>query len=89
MKYTTVIKSLIEDKILTIFIISSIFFSIKWCISFYFINEDLIVKILFESVSDGSFFYPIIKFLSEGDLSNSLNPLITDLKTITVPFQTS
>jgi len=86
MKYTTVIKSLIEDKILTIFIISSIFFSIKWCISFYFINEDLIVKILFESVSDGSFFYPIIKFLSEGDLSNSLNPLITDLKTITVPF---
>ena len=86
MRYTNVFKSLIEDKILIIFIISIIFFLIKWGISFYYINEDLIVKILFESVSDGSYFYPLIKFLSDGNLSNSLNPLITDLKTIAIPF---
>ena len=77
---------LVSSKILTLLIISAIFFIIRWGISFYFINENLLVKILFESISDGSFFYPLIKFLSNMDFNNSLNPLITNLNVIPMPF---
>ena len=82
-KYNTYY-SLNDIKILSI--ISLTFFLIRWGTSFYFLNEDIITKILFESLSDGSFFYPLIKFLSNLDFNNSLNPLIVNLKTVPMPF---
>ena len=78
--------SIVKNDISILILISFIFFTIRWGSSFYFFNEDIITKILFESLSDGSFFYPLIKFLSNLDFSNSLNPLIVDLKTVPVPF---
>ena len=78
--------SIFSDSIKTLFLISLIFFLIKWGTSFYFIKEDLITKSIFESVSDGSFFYPLIKFLSNLDFNNSLNPYINNLNTVPMPF---
>ena len=78
--------SLVSSNVLKLFLISFIFFTIRWGSSFYFLNEDLLTKILFESISDGSFFYPLIKFLSNMDFNNSLNPLITSLNAVPMPF---
>ena len=47
-----------------ILIISTILFSIKWILSFYFFNESLSIRIIFESVSDGWLYYPFIKYLA-------------------------
>ena len=78
--------SLISKNIKLLLLISLIFFLIKWGTSFYFITEDLAAKIIFESVSDGSFFYPLIKFLSNLEFNNSLNPMISNLNTVPMPF---
>ena len=86
MQKNSYIDLLISSKILILLGISLIFFLIRWGSSFYYINEDLLVKILFESISDGSFFYPLIKFLSNLDFNNSLNPYITNLNSVPMPF---
>jgi len=78
--------SLISKNIKLLLLISLIFFLIKWGTSFYFITEDLAAKIIFESVSDGSFFYPLIKFLSNLEFNTSLNPMISNLNTVPMPF---
>ncbi len=66
--------------------ISFIFFSIKWGFSFYFLNEEIISKVIFESVADGSFFYPLIKYLSLGEFNISLNSFNENLKIMAFPF---
>ena len=79
--------NLLKNKnILIIFIISLIFFFIRWGVSFYYLNEEIISKVIFESIDDGSFFYPLIKYLSIADFNNSLNPFIKDLKVMPLPF---
>jgi len=70
----------------SLLIIALCLFSSKWIVSFLFFKEDLIVKILFESISDGSFFYPYIKFFSILDFTNSFNPSIENLKPLAIPF---
>jgi len=75
-----------EYKISLLFLVAFCFFITRWGISFYNLKEDLIVKILYESISDGSFYYPLIKFLSNLDFNNSFNPLIHDLKILPIPF---
>ena len=84
LRYIT--KILKYEKILTIFFISLLFFLIQWGCSFYYLNEEIISKVIFESVDDGSFFYPLIKFLSVLDFSNSLNPNIKNLEILPIPF---
>lgn len=69
-----------------LFWISFIFFSIKWGFSFYFLNEEIISKVIFESVADGSFFYPLIKYLSLGEFNISLNSFNENLKIMAFPF---
>ena len=79
--------NLLKNKnILIIFIIALIFFLIRWGVSFYYLNEEIISKVIFESIDDGSFFYPLIKYLSIADFNNSLNPFIKDLKVMPLPF---
>ena len=79
-------KLLKNKNILIIFFISLIFFFIRWGVSFYYLNEEIISKVIFESIDDGSFFYPLIKYLSIADFNNSLNPFIKDLKVMPLPF---
>ena len=59
--------------------------SIKWISSYFFFDEELSTKIIFESISDGEQFYPQIKYLSQMALSQSFDPDVTDLKNIPIP----
>ena len=74
------------NPIYSLLVIALCLFCSKWIVSVLFFNEDLIVKILFESISDGSFYYPYIKFFSILDFTNSFNPNIENLKPLAIPF---
>ena len=67
-------------------IFCSIFiFLIKWHYPFSNFDESIDVKVIFESVSDGYYFYPHLKALTNFNLSYSFDPLIENLGTITFP----
>ena len=70
----------------TILIISIFLFSIKWILSFYFFKENLSVRIIFESVTDGHYYYPLIKYLAFFEFNNSFDPNIDNLKIIPLPI---
>ena len=44
------------------------------------------VRIIFESVTDGWAYYPLIKYLAFFEFNNSFNPFIEDLKIVLIPF---
>ena len=69
-----------------ILIITTLLFSVKWVLSFYFFKESLAVKIIFESVADGHYWYPFIKYLAFFEFDNSLDPYVKNLKLIPIPF---
>lgn len=58
---------------------------IKWATSYYYFNETLDVKIIFESVKDGKLYYPLIKFFSEFEFNRSYDPEIYNLNIIPIP----
>ncbi len=66
-------------------IISIFLFSIKWILSFYYFDEHLSVRIIFESVADGHYWYPYIKYLAFFEFNNSFDPHINNLKSIPIP----
>ena len=76
------------NKLKKFYIIYISFFVIltKWLLSFYFFQEEIDVKILFESVTDGKYYYPLIKYLSDLNFTTSFDPNIESLKTIPVPI---
>ena len=69
-----------------ILILSIFLFSIKWILSFYFFRESLPVKIIFESVGDGHYWYPLVKYLASFEFSNSFDPHVKNLKLLQFPF---
>jgi hypothetical protein len=69
-----------------ILIITTLLFSVKWVLSFYFFKESLAVKVIFESVADGHFYYPHIKYLAFFELDNSLDPYVKNLKLMPIPY---
>jgi hypothetical protein len=69
-----------------ILIITTLLFSVKWVLSFYFFEESLSVRIIFESVADGHFYYPHIKYLAFFELNNSLDPYVKNLKLMPIPY---
>ena len=77
---------LLNKKIFLLFFLSILLFLSKWIFSFYFFNENLDVKVIFESVTDGKYYYPLIKYLAELNFNNSYDPLISDLKIIPLPI---
>jgi len=70
----------------TILIISTILFSVKWILSYYFFKESLSIRIIFESVTDGWYYYPYIKYLAFFEFNNSFDPFINNLKIIPLPL---
>ena len=58
----------------------------QWLISYYFYYESVDVKIIFESVTDGKYYYPLIKFLSSFNFNYSFDQEIDNLKIIPLPF---
>ena len=64
---------------------SSIFFLFRWYLSFNNFSEDITSKIIFESISDGYYYFAEFKLLADFNLNNSYYPFIENLKNITIP----
>ena len=77
---------LLNKKNYFLFFLSILLFLSKWIFSFTFFDENLDVKIIFESVTDGKYYYPLIKYLAELNFNNSYDPAITNLKIIPLPI---
>ena len=58
--------------------ISILLILVKWIISYYFFLEPIDIKIIFESVTDGKYYFPLIKYLSNFNLNLSFDPEITN-----------
>ena len=77
---------LLNKKNFFLILLSILLFLSKWIFSFSFFDENLDVKIIFESVTDGKYYYPLIKYLAELSFNNSYDPTITNLKIIPLPI---
>jgi len=71
---------------LFIIIFGLIIFITKWYYSYYYFDEEIEAKIIFESVSDGYYNFAPFKALANLNLNNSFSPLIDNLGTITIPM---
>lgn len=69
-----------------LFFLSILLFLTKWIFSFSIFDENLDIKIIFESVTDGKYYYPLIKYLAELSFNNSYDPTIINLKIIPLPI---
>ena len=69
-----------------IFFFSIIFFIFRWHLSFLNFAEEVSVRIIFDSVSDGYYYLPHFKAFADFELNNSFDPFIDNLKNITVTF---
>ena len=75
-----------NKNLFSLIIIAILLFLSKWIISFYFFPESLDVKTIFESVKDGKYYFPLIKYLAELNFNNSYDPAISNLKIIPLPI---
>ena len=78
--------NLLNNKYIYLFFLSFLIFIGKWLFSYYFFNEDITIKIIFESPVDGYYYFPYVKFLSSLDLNHSFNPDIEGLKNVSIPL---
>ena len=51
--------------IILLFLISSVIFTSKWIFSFYFFNDTIDIKIIFDAEVDGYFYYYYTKYIAE------------------------
>lgn len=71
---------------LLIFFFSFLFFFNKWFFSFYFYDEDLSIRIIFEQISDGYLYFAHLDALSNLNFNNSFDPNISNLNNLPVPI---
>ena len=79
-------KNFYNKELIYIFLLAFFLFMGKWLFSFYFFNEELGIRIILESQSDGYFYFPYVKALSALNFNNSYDLNITNLKNISLPF---
>ena len=77
---------LLNKQIFFLFFLSILLFLSKWIFSFFIFDENLNIRIIFESVTDGKYYYPLIKYLAELNFNNSYDPAISHLKIIPLPI---
>lgn len=79
---------LTKKKIILILLFSFFFFIFKWIFSYFFYDEDVLTRIIFESklTGDGAYYFPFIKFLSELDFNNSFDSSVNNLRNLTIPY---
>jgi hypothetical protein len=70
---------------LFIIVFTLIIFLTKWYYPYFYFNETIESKLIFESVSDGYYYFAQFKALANLSLNNSFHPLINNLGTITIP----
>ena len=61
-------------------------FIFKWLFSYIFFNDDISIKIIFDTPSDGYFYYIYTEALSHLKFNESFDSEIKDLKNIPTPF---
>ena len=75
-----------KKNIIYFLIISFLIFSSRWIPSFYSFDESISVRIILESITDGYYYYPLVKYLSVLDFNNSFNPNYPNLENVMIPF---
>ena len=75
-----------KKNIIYFLIISFLIFSSRWIPSFYSFDESISVRIILESITDGYYYYPLVKYLSVLDFNNSFNPNYLNLENVIIPF---
>ena len=75
-----------KNSIITITIASFLLFSFKWMMSFYFFSDNLSNKIIFDTPSDGYFYYVYLEAMSNLNFTNSFDLEIDELKALPLPF---
>ena len=75
-----------KNSIITITIASFLLFSFKWILSFYFFSDDLSNKIIFDTPTDGYFYYVYLEAMSNLNFNNSFDLEIDELKALPLPF---
>ena len=75
-----------KKNLLFLIFISFLIFSSKWITSYYLFTESVSAKIIFESVTDGYYYFPLVKYLSIFDFNNSFSPYFEKLDNIMIPF---
>ena len=75
-----------KKNLLLLVLISFLIFVSKWIASYHLFTESVSTKIIFESVSDGYYYFPLVKYLSIFDFNNSFNPNFESLDNIMMPF---
>ena len=75
-----------DKTIIYILLCAFLIFIGKWFFSFYYFNDSLDLKIILDTPSDGYFYYPYVKALSELNLNNSFDFNIVNLNNISFPF---
>ena len=71
---------------LFIIVLGLVIFITKWYNSYFYFNEEIESKIIFESMSDGYYNFAPFKALANLDLNNSFSPMIDNLGTVTIPI---
>ena len=75
-----------KKNLLFLIFISFLIFSSKWITSYYLFTESVSTKVIFESVTDGYYYFPLVKYLSIFDFNNSFSPYFEKLDNIMIPF---
>ena len=78
--------SILNETIGYLFLCAFFLFIGKWLSSYYFYDEELGIRIIFDSQGDSYFYFPYIKALSSLDFNNSFDSNILNLKNISLPL---
>ena len=79
-------KILNKNSFLILLLISVFLFIFKWIFSYIYFDDDLSIKIIFDTKSDGYFYYIYTKSLTTLNFNNSFDTNIVDLKNLPLPF---
>ena len=74
------------DSVKIIFLISLSIFIFKWLFSYYFFQDDISIKIIFDTPSDGYFYYIYTEALSSLNFNNSFDPNVKNLQNLPIPL---
>ena len=75
-----------KKNLLLLIFISFLIFGSKWIVSYYLFTETTSIKVIFESVTDGYYYFPLVKYLAIFEFNNSFNPYFEKLDNVMLPF---
>ena len=74
------------NHIILLFLISLSIFIFKWFFSYYFFQDDISIKIIFDTPIDSHYYYIYTEALSSLNFNNSFDPNIKNLDNLPLPF---